>query len=86
MARQVSQITRIFIGHEKAQKKLDADYADCEEFVFGLAGVPPHGWRTSLGKVFLQCEHLRKPAAFVHKAVKTAFLSSQPISYVGRKN
>jgi hypothetical protein len=26
---------------------------------------------------------LRKPGAFVHKALKTAFLSSQPISYLG---
>jgi hypothetical protein len=51
------------------------NFADCAEgFVFGWAGV--------LGKGFPQCEHLRKPAAFVHKAVKTAFLSSQPISYV----
>jgi len=40
------------------------------------------GWFCVLGKVFPQCEHLRKPGAFVHKAVKTAFLSSQPISYV----
>jgi len=53
---------------------LAADFADYADFVFGWAGV--------LGNGFSQCEHLRKPAAFVHEAVKTAFLSSQPISWL----
>jgi len=46
-------------------------------FLAGLVFRHTDGGQVS-AKVFLIPKGLRKPAAFVHKAVKTAFLSSQP--------
>jgi len=58
---------RCFISHEKAQKsQKDSEIirrrlTQITQKVFSQLGV--------LGKGFAQCEHLRKPAAFVRRGI-----------------
>ena len=77
LATNLHESARIFFRQDKQdlqQIYFIAEGAEKAEFVFGLAGV--------LGKVLFSKQALSQNLAFVHKAVKTAFLSSQPISYV----
>jgi hypothetical protein len=70
-----TEITEVFSPrrHEEILDRITG----LTEIILSRVGVPPNGWRTSLGKLCSKRELLTQRLAFVHKAIETAFFRSR---------